>query len=168
MPLLTDDLRARVGEIRAYTAAEPLSRASIRYYAAAVGDANPLYTDRDRARAVGWADVIAPPTLLCDSNQYLGGTERDADGFAGHSWGIEPPNCRMVRGGNDYVFHRPAYPDDVVTVTWRLADISERTSGAGQEMLIVTSEATFTDQHGTLLLVNTETIIHIALGEVDA
>jgi acyl dehydratase len=165
MPLLTNELRARLGEVRTYSAPEPLSRASIRYYAIAVGDTNPLYTDREAAHAAGWRDVIAPPTLLCDSNQYLGGARRDADGFAGHTWGIRPPGTRLVRGGNSYVFLRPAHPDDVVTVSWRLAGLTERTNRAGQEMLIVVSEATVTGADGDAILVNTETVVHIATDE---
>lgn len=163
MSLLTEQLRARIGETRVYTAPEPLSRAAIRYYAIAVGDHNPVYTDTDAAHAAGWDDVIAPPTLLCDSNQYLA-AERDADGFAGHSWNIELPNTRTVRGGNDYTFHRPARPDDVVTVTWRLADMRERTTSAGTSMLVITSEATVTDQHGEPILTNVETVIHVEMG----
>ncbi|MGH8961631.1 MAG: FAS1-like dehydratase domain-containing protein [Jatrophihabitantaceae bacterium] len=162
MALLTDELRARVGETRVYTAPEPLSRAAIRYYALAVGDTNPLYTDTEAARAAGLPDVMAPPTLLCDSNQYLAG-ERDDDGFAGHTWGFELPNTRAVRGGNDYTFHRAAHPEDVVTVTWRLASMTERVTSAGQAMLIVTSEQTVTDQRGEPIVTNTETIIYTEL-----
>lgn len=164
MGLLTEELRARVGETRTYTAPEALSRASIRYYAIAVGDRNPVYLDPAAARAAGWDDVIAPPTLLCDTNQYVGG-EPDSDGFAGHSWGIELPNTRTVRGGNDYTFHRPARPGDVVTVTWRLVDLTERTTSTGSAMLVVTSEATVADEHGEPILMNVETVIHIELGE---
>ncbi|MGH3495343.1 MAG: FAS1-like dehydratase domain-containing protein [Sciscionella sp.] len=167
MGLLTDQLRARIGEERVYTAPEPLSRASIRYYALAVGDDNPVYTDVEAARAAGWRDVIAPPTLLCDSNQYLA-REMDGEGFAGHSWGIDVPGARQVRGGNEYVFHRPCYPDDVVTVTWRLAGMTERTTSAGLAMLVVTSEARYADQRGEPILTNTETIIYTELPAVTA
>lgn len=162
MGMLTDELRARIGETRTYVAPEPLSRASIRYYALAVGDDNPLYTDVGAARSAGLPDVMAPPTLLADTNQYVAGP-RDADGFAGHSWGLDIPNSRTVRGGNDYTFHRPAHPDDVVTVTWHLVDLTERTTSRGTTMLIVTSRADFTDQEGELILTNTETIIHAEL-----
>ncbi|MEO6821104.1 MAG: MaoC family dehydratase N-terminal domain-containing protein [Candidatus Nanopelagicales bacterium] len=162
MVLLTDELRARIGETRVYVAPEALSRASIRYYAVAVGDDNALYTDTDAARAAGLLDVMAPPTLLADTNQYLLG-ERDTDGFAGHSWGLDVPNSRTVRGGNDYIFHRPAHPDDVVTVTWRLIDMAERTTSGGMAMMIVTSRAEFTDQRGEPVLSNTETIIYTEL-----
>lgn len=158
--LLTDALRARIGETRSYVAPEPLSRASIRYYALAVGDHNPLYTDPDAAAASGYRDVIAPPTLLCDSNQYLG-ADRDEDGFAGHGWGITVPHTRTVRGGNDYTFHRPAYPNDVITVTWTLRDMTERSTSSGKAMLIVTSDEIVTNQVGEKILINVETLIFV-------
>ncbi len=88
--LLTDELRARIGQTASYTAPEPLGRAAIRYFAAAVGDANPLYTDPAYAREHGYDDVIAPPTLLAETNQYVTGAP-DADGYLGHSWHLEVP-----------------------------------------------------------------------------
>ena len=35
----------------------------IREFARAIGDENPLYIDRDAARAAGYPDVVAPPTF---------------------------------------------------------------------------------------------------------
>jgi acyl dehydratase len=160
--LLTDDLRARIGETAVYTAPEPLGRASIRYFALAVGDGNPLWTDRSFARDHGYDDVIAPPTLIAETNQYMPGP-RDGDGFMGHSWHIEVPDTRLVRGGNAYEFHRPAGPDKVVTATWRIAAMIERRTSAGLAMLVVTSEAAYTDQHGDLLMTNTETLVFTEL-----
>lgn len=160
--LLTDALRARIGETTAYTAPEPLGRAAIRYYALAVGDDNPLYTDRSYARDHGYDDVIAPPTLLAETNQYVVATP-DPDGYLGHSWHLEVPGTRLVRGGNSYEFAQPAGPDTVVTATWRIVDMRERTTSSGVAMLVVTSEATYTDQHGTLLMTNTESLVFTAL-----
>lgn len=165
--LLTPALHARVGETVSYTAPEPLGRAAIRYFATAVGDDNPLYTDRSYARDHGFGDVIAPPTMLAESNQYLTHS-RDEDGFAGHAWDLEVPGTRVVRGGNSYEFGAPAGPDTVVTVAWRIADMTERRTSAGQPMLVVTSEATYTDQHGTHLLTNTETLVYTPLPEAGA
>ncbi len=68
--LLTDDLRTRIGETRVYVAPEPIGRAAFRYFAQAIGDDNPLYTDEQFARAHGFPGVIAPPTLVCETNQY--------------------------------------------------------------------------------------------------
>jgi N-terminal half of MaoC dehydratase len=73
------------------------------------------------------------------------------------------PDTRLVRGGNAYEFHRPAGPDTVVTATWRIAGMTERRTSAGLAMLVVTSEAAYTDQHGDLLMTNTETLVFTEL-----
>jgi acyl dehydratase len=158
--LLTDALRARIGEERVYTAPEELSRASIRYYARAVGDDNPLYTDEGYARAHGYDGVIAPPTLICDTNQYCD-LPRDRNGFAGHEWGLDVPGTRLVRGGNTYEFHRPVRPGDVVTAHWQLVDMVERRRRDGTAMLVVTSRASYSDADGNLLATNDETLIYV-------
>ena len=163
MTLLTDEIRAMVGSSVSFTAPEPLGRASIRYFARAVGDDNPLYTDADAARSHGHDNVIAPPTLICETNQFLPGV-RDEHGFPGHSWDLPVPGrTRLIRGGNSYTFARPVGPDDVVTATFTLTDAVERTSSAGTAMLVVTNEVTYTDQHGELLATNRETLIWQAL-----
>jgi acyl dehydratase len=106
--------------------------------------------------------VIAPPTLICETNQYTGRL-RDEEGFPGHSWDLTVPGSRQVRGGNSYVFHRPIRPDDVVTATWRIDSATERVNARGQDMLVLGSRAVFTDAAGGLLATNEETIIYVAL-----
>lgn len=126
-----------------------------------MGDDNPLYTDAEWARAHGHRDVVAPPTLICETNQYAGLT-RDEDGYPGHSWRLQVPGTTLVRGGNLYTFHQPVHPDDVITATWRLTDFTDRLDSRGREMLIVTSTATYTNQRGELLAVNEETLLYTA------
>ena len=162
MGLLTDELRARIGETAQYTAPEELGRASIRYFALAIGDYNPLYVDRGEANRAGYRDVIAPPTLIAETNQYMIGPRND-EGYMGHGWGIEIPDTRLVRGGNEYEFFQPMHPDDVITATWEIVDATERTTSKGVDMLIVTSRATYTNQRGEKLMTNTETLIWTAL-----
>ncbi|WP_433346778.1 FAS1-like dehydratase domain-containing protein [Microtetraspora malaysiensis] len=153
--LLTDEIRAMVGQEAVYTAPEPLGRAALRYYALAVGDDNPLYRDSAYAASHGYRDVVAPPTLICETNQYAG-LARDDDGYAGHSWRIDVPGARLVRGGNDYTFHQPVHPDDVITATWRIESVTEK---AGK--LFVVSRAVYTNQHDELLATNEETLIYV-------
>lgn len=162
MALLTPELQAMIGREASYTAPEELGRAAIRYFALAVGDDNPLYTDERYAQEHGYPDVIAPPTLICETNQYTG-LRRNDDGFPGHTWDLDVPGTRLVRGGNSYVFHRPVLPTDIITATWRIADMAERTTSRGLAMLIVTSVAEFTSQSGEPLATNTETLIYTAL-----
>ncbi|MGH1564945.1 FAS1-like dehydratase domain-containing protein [Mumia sp. DW29H23] len=163
MGLLTDEVRALVGTRRVYTAPEPMGAAAGRYFALAVGDDNPLYTDAAYARAHGLDGVTLPPTLVCETNQYAG-LPADAEGYAGHTWGLELPGTRQVRGGNRYTFHRRIRPDDVVTATWEITGATEKQNRSGADMLVVASTATYTNQDGDLLAENEETIIFVSLG----
>ncbi|WCN79607.1 FAS1-like dehydratase domain-containing protein [Micromonospora sp. LH3U1] len=162
MSLLTDDLRALLGTRKVYTAPEPLGAAAGRYFGMAVGDDNPLYSDPEFARAQGLPGVTAPPTLICETNQYAN-LPMDSDGYAGHSWHLDVPGTRQVRGGNSYTFHRRVRPDDVITATWEIHDLTEKQTRTGADMLVVSSRATYTNQDGELLAVNEETIILVSL-----
>ena len=136
----------------------------IRNFAEAIGDDNPVYRDDELARSYGLAGVTAPLTLICETNQYAG-LPIDADGYAGHSWGIEIPGTRRVRGGNTYTFERRIRPEDVVTATWEITGLSEKTTRTGADMLVITSRATYTDQDGQLLATNVEQDIFVSLEE---
>jgi acyl dehydratase len=160
--LLTEEIAALVGTTATYTAPDELGRASIRYFARAVGDDNPLYRDEAYARANGYDGVVAPPTLVCETNQYAD-RPRDDDGYAGHVWAIEVPGTRLVRGGNEYTFHRALHPEDVITASWRIASIVEHVSSSGLPMLIVESVASYTNQGRELLATNSETLIYQAM-----
>lgn len=160
--LLTDEVRALQGKTKVYTAPEPFGAAAGRYFALAIGDDNPLYVDAEYARAHGLPGVTLPLTLVCETNQYAG-CPMDEDGYAGHTWDIDIPGTRQVRGGNSYVFYRRIRPEDVITATWRIQDITEKVTRSGQPMLIITSKADYTNQHGELLAENEETIIFVGL-----
>ena len=145
--LLTPDMRAALGSTYTYAAPEPLSRASIRYFALAIG------ADPQR-----WRDE-APPTLICETAQLTGRAIPDRNSYLGHTWELPlPVPCAMFRGGNDYRFERPARFDDVITTKWTLTDATERRDRAGGSLLLVTAEARYS-AGDELLATNTETMI---------
>ncbi len=145
--LLTPEVRAALGSTYTYAAPEPLSRASIRYFALAIG------ADPQR-----WRDE-APPTLICETAQLTGRAVPDRNSYLGHTWELPlPVPCAMFRGGNDYRFERPARFDDVITTTWTLTDATERRDRAGGTLLLATAKARYSTGDG-LLATNTETMI---------
>lgn len=139
MALLTEELRAWIGREQTYTAPEEIGRAALRYFALAIGDDDP---------------DANPQTLVFETNQYLH-RRPDEHGYMGHTWDLPVDGCRMLRGGNEYTFGRPLHPSDILTVRWRLEDMTERTG-----LLFVRSEATCTNQDGDFLGTNLETIIY--------
>ena len=159
MALLTEELRGWIGRRADYPAHEELGRASIRYFALATGDDNPLYVDDAYAKEAGYPSVIAPPTLVCETCQYAH-RPPSAEGYIGHEWNLPVENCRVIRAGNEYEFMRPVLPADRISVTWTLEDIVERSASRGGTQLFVTSVARYRDAAGELLSVNRETIVY--------
>ena len=158
MSLLTPDLQTWIGRQAHYPAQEELGRASIRYFALALQDDNPLYLDDAYAQAAGHAGVIAPPTLVCETCQYAH-RQPDAEGYIGHEWHLPVPNSRMIRAGNDYEFIRPVLATDRISVTWSLESITEKVSSRGGTQLFVMSVATYTDSQGRPVAINRETLV---------
>ena len=159
MALLTEELKSWIGREAHYPAREELGHASIRYFALALGDDNPLYLDDAYAREAGYPSVIAPPTLVCETCQYAH-RPPSTEGYIGHEWLLPVSSCRLIRAGNDYEFMRPVLPIDRISVTWTLEDIVERRASRGGTQLFVTSVARYRDAAGELVAVNRETIVY--------
>jgi hydroxyacyl-ACP dehydratase HTD2-like protein with hotdog domain len=147
--LLTEKIKSWIGREAHYPAREELGRASIRYFALAIGDDNPLHVNGE----------VAPPTLICETNQYAHQAP-NADGYIGHEWHLPVPNTRLVRAGNDYEFMRPILPTDRISVTWTLENIVEKASSRGGTQLFVSSVARYRDAKGEVVAVNRETIVY--------
>jgi acyl dehydratase len=163
MTLLTDELKEWIGRVVHYPAREELGRASIRYFALALRDDNPLYVDDDYAREAGYPSVIAPPTLVCETCQYAHRAPGE-EGYIGHEWQLPVAGCRLIRAGNEYEFMRPVLPADRISVTWTLEDIAERSRSSGGTQLFVTSVARYRDAAGELVAINRETLVYQPLG----
>ena len=58
------ELKKLVGKEMEITGPEEVGRAGIRYFAQAIGDMNPLFSDEEYGKATRWGSVIAPPTFL--------------------------------------------------------------------------------------------------------
>jgi Acyl dehydratase len=164
MALLTEELRSWVGREVHYPAHEELSRASIRYFALALGDENPLYVDENYAKEAGYPSVIAPPTLVCETCQYAH-RRPEENGYIGHEWDLPIVGCRMIRTGNDYEFMRPVLPHDRISATWTLEDIVERRSSRGGTQLFITSVARYRDAVGEVVAINRESVVYQPVGE---
>lgn len=149
-------LKASVGREVVYHAPEPIGRASIRQYALAIGDANPLYKDTEAARQAGLRDVMAPPTFVCDSWQYIDSDIDERGELLGRGM---LRDFGGLRAGNDYEFFRPVHPDDVLTVHWKVKDVYEKAGRAGR-MVFQELEVTYTNQRSELLARSVEIMFH--------
>ena len=156
MTSLLEKLKETVGQEIVLQAPDEMGRSSLRQYALAIGDFNPLYSNREFAKAHGLPDVMAPPTLICDTWQYVDGDMDDRGDLLGRGPIRE---LEGLRAGNEYEFFQPIHPDDVINAHWKVEDVYERTGRSGS-IIFQVIEITFYNQREELLARNTETMFY--------
>ena len=119
----------------------PIERSRLRFFAKAVGETNPVYTDEAAARAAGYPDLPAPPTFLFAAELDSGAMDRLLDK-------LQIPLSKLLHGEQSFTYHRPACVGDTVTVRSRIADIYDTKNGARE---CVVQTARVTDPHAELV-----------------
>jgi acyl dehydratase len=115
-----------------------VEKGAIRKFVEAIGDDDPIYYDENAAQAAGFKTIPAPPTFLCTfRTQALPDLK------------IQFGRVRL-NGGNEYEYHQPIYAGDTITVVAKYGDVTERTGRSGS-MVFITTELTFTNQHGAVV-----------------
>ena len=149
-------LKSSVGQEVVYRAPDEMGRPSFRQYALAIGDFNPLYSDKEFAQGHGLKDVMAPPTLICDTWQYVDSDMDEKGDLIGRG---EIRDLGGLRAGNDYEFFQPVHPDDIITARLRVKDVYEKTGRSGR-LAFQEIEVSFYNQRDELLARNTETLFY--------
>jgi acyl dehydratase len=124
-----------IGRVYPPTTPYEVGREKIREFAEAINDAHPVYRDRAAAQALGYPDVIAPPTFpvlltLKAGHQVI--TDPD--------FGID--YSRVVHGEQRFVHHRPVTAGDVLQVVVSVEDIRV---AAGNDIVNTRAEVTTVD-----------------------
>ncbi|MDY7088024.1 MAG: MaoC family dehydratase N-terminal domain-containing protein [Actinomycetota bacterium] len=119
---------------RSWPATEPyqVGREKIREFARAIGAADAEYHDPEAARAIGYADVVAPPTfpvvITMAANRQI----------------IEDPALgldysRVVHGDQKFAYKRPVVAGDELVCVNSVDDITSR---GGHDFLTTRTEVT--------------------------
>jgi acyl dehydratase len=107
-----------------------VGREKIREFALAIGATDPAYLDPAAARALGYPDVIAPPTFPIVLT--AAGTQSMID-----DPGLGLDFSRVVHGDQRFHYTRPVHAGDRLTCT---TTIEEITSRAGNDFLTSRTE----------------------------
>ena len=110
-----------------------VEKGAIRKYADAVGDYNPLYWDEEYARRLGYRSILAPPGFFGWPERwhpagplFTEETEPIRDALARLGLGVP------IDGGMDFEFFRPVQAGDVLTASFYVKDLVDRTGKAGR------------------------------------
>lgn len=146
----------------------PVEAGHILQFARAIGDANPIYSDAEYARATGVGHVIAPPTFTMASSHFdpdwplwprpgqpWRGSGRTPSGTAEpESRDGDEPAHREVRlhAEQHFDYHRHLRPGDVLTTTERPGRTWEKDGQRGGRMHFTESVTDYHDQDGNLVI----------------
>lgn len=122
-------------------------REKIREFAEAIGERHPAHTDPAAARALGYPDVIAPPTFAVVVAQ-----RSDARLVLDPEAGID--FSRVVHGEQRFVHHRPITAGDRLVATLHVDSVRE---AGGHAMVTTRSEIATTG--GEAVCTATSTIV---------
>ena len=129
-----------------------IERGPVSFFASALKDTNPVYSDPAAARAAGFTDLPAPPTFSF-AMQHMGkvGETQPEDPSKGKHPMNEIMGKLMANGGivlhgeQDFVFHRPIVVGDVLVSEGKIADLYEK-EAKGKTMTFIVMETVWRDE----------------------
>jgi acyl dehydratase len=96
-----------------------VGKEKIREYATVIGLDNPVYFDREAAKAAGYRDVVAPPMFcVVYSAPALGPAMFDPE--------VEMNFAAMVHGSQQFEWDEPAVVGDEITTSAKCLEIFEK------------------------------------------
>lgn len=100
-----------------------VERGRVRFFAKAIGETDPIYSDEAAARAAGYADLPAPPT-------FLFAAELDSGAMFGMLDRLGVPHAKVLHAEQGFEYLAAVVAGDTVTVRSRIQDIYEKKGGA--------------------------------------
>jgi acyl dehydratase len=97
-----------------------IERGRLRAFAAAVGETDPVHSDRPAAVAAGHRDVLMPPT-------YLFSIDLEGPEPFGYLADLDIDLSTVLHGEQAFTYHQPVYAGDVIDVRQQIVDVTAKT-----------------------------------------
>ena len=115
-----------------------VEKGRLRFFAKAIGETNPVFTDEQAARAAGHPSLPAPPTFLFS-------LEREHSHRFDYLQMLGVDLHHVLHGEQSFVYHKPVCAGETITFEPRIADIYEKKGGA---LEFIALETAVKDKHG--------------------
>jgi acyl dehydratase len=104
-----------------------VEKGSIRKFAEAIGETNPIYFEEAAARAAGYRSVVAPPTF--PTTLRAGSDLREGLLLA--------PGKHLLQAEQSFEYARPIVAGDKLTVRSKIVEVSQRQTPSGLTDVVV-------------------------------
>lgn len=118
-----------------------VEKGRLKFFAKAIGETNPVYTDETAARAAGYKTIPAPPTFaFC--------LEMETNSLWDNIAAMGVPVGKILHGSQSFTYHAPIYAGDRITFETKVSDIYDKKGGA---LEFIVEDSTAKNQDGVLV-----------------
>lgn len=103
-----------------------VEKGTIRRFARAIGETNPIHFDEDAAKASGYPGLIAPVTFPCALQYFESVLEV-----------LEINSSAIMHAEEEYEYFKPVFAGDMIEVTHTLVDAYEKQAPNGLLVFVV-------------------------------
>jgi acyl dehydratase len=118
-----------------------VDRTRLQFFAKAIGETDPVYTDLAAARAAGYPDLPAPTT-------FLFAAELDSGANMQLLADLDIPLSKLLHGEQSFRYRQAVCAGDTVTVQSSISDIYDKKGG---KLEFVVKNSRVTNQRGELV-----------------
>jgi acyl dehydratase len=126
-----------------------VEKGRLKFFAKAIGETNPVYTDEAAALKAGYRSLPAPPTFTSVLDQ-------ESPDFLPVLGLLDIDIARILHGTQAFEYFAPICAGDTIRVEGRITDIFDKKGGA---LEFVVMESTYTNQDGQLTTKATSTLV---------
>ena len=116
-----------------------VEKGRLRFFAKAIGETDPIYSDEACARAAGYRSLPVPPSFL----MCLEAEGRDTDYIVQDIFGFDLG--RILHAEQGFEYHAMAFAGDELTFATEVVDVYQKKGGA---LTFVVQQTRVTNQHG--------------------
>jgi len=127
-----------------------IEKGRLRFFAKAIGEKNPVYTDETAAKAAGYRTIPAPPTFMFSVD--LEGPE-----LLPVLTLLDLDIGRVLHGSQEFEYLGQIYAGDRITQQSKIVDIFDKKGGA---LEFVVQESTYTNQNDELVGKAKQTLVY--------
>src|SRR3954451_24949699 len=144
-----------------------IERGPVTRFAEAVTESNPIYTNREAARAAGFEDIPVPPTYFFSAANHWGAfpEEQPSDATPNRNPLMEVIGKLLSKGGmvlhgeEEFEYHQPVVVGDRISAVGKVVDLYEKQTG-DRTMTFLVTENQYRNQNGDLVLTARMNLIH--------
>ena len=126
-----------------------VEKGRLKFFAEAISETNPIYTDEQAAADAGYKSLPAPPTfpMVLDFE----GPENMAVLPL-----LDIDIAKILHGSQEFEYFAPICAGDTITITSKISDMFDKKGGA---LEFVVSESTYTNQDGDAVAKAVSTLV---------